>query len=172
MNQKWQEGQRDFEDQMKQESQDDNLQVYLDEIESVREIYTEVFHMKGTILDVGGHQGRLRHYLGNDVTEYFSIDPIPFNFHEIEAQPNLCKAYPCLVKPLPYPCKFVTGTAENLSMFHHDMFDWVHLRSVVDHLEDPHEAFREAIRVCKPGGHMLVGLAIEERIPWSRTGCS
>ena len=155
---------------MKREALNDNLQVYLDEIDSVREIYTEVFHLYGKVLDVGGHQGRLRHYLSFRVSEYFSIDPIPFNYHEIEAQPNLYKAYPCLVGRLPYPCKFITGTAENLSMFHNNTFDWVHMRSVIDHLEDPLEAFREANRVCKHGGHMLVGLAIEEKIPWSLRG--
>ena len=161
----WEEGQREFEKQMRTEYMLDNLQIYLDEIESVREIYTEVFHLSGKILDVGGCQGRLRYYLGSDTTEYTSIDPMPFNLHALEDQPNLLKAYPCLTGPLPYPCWFFTGVAEDLHLFHNDTFDWIHMRSVVDHFENPMQAFREAYRVCKPGGHLLVGLAIIDKIP-------
>jgi ubiquinone/menaquinone biosynthesis C-methylase UbiE len=164
MNELWQNVQTDFVSSIKKEAQRDNLQVYLDEIESVREIYTQHFHLHGKVLDVGGHQGRLRHWLTNDVTEYVSIDPIPFNLHEIEMQPNLLKAYPCLMGKQNYVCSFYKGYAERIP-FRMGYFDWIHMRSVVDHLEDPLKAFQEAYRVCKPGGHMLVGLAIEERIP-------
>jgi len=159
----WEEGQREFEKQMKAEYMRDNLQIYLDEIESVREIYTEVFHLSGKILDVGGCQGRLRHYLGLDTTGYTSIDPMPFNLHALEDQPNLLKAYPCLTTRLSYSCKFITGVAEDLHLFQNDTFDWIHMRSVVDHFENPLLAFREAYRVCKPGGHLLVGMAIMEK---------
>ena len=160
----WKEGQQAFEAQTRREAQDDRLEIYLNEIDSVKELYTEHFHLSGKILDVGGHQGRLRHFLKNDVIDYTSIDPIPFNFHEIEAQPNLMKAYPCLATRPEYPCYFYTGYAEELP-FYDNQFDWIHMRSVVDHLDNPLKAFAEAYRVCKVGGHMLVGLAIEEKIP-------
>jgi SAM-dependent methyltransferase len=160
----WQKGQDAFESQMHNEAMQDSLQVYLDEIESVRELYTQHFHLYGKILDVGGHQGRLRHYLTNDVTDYTSIDPIPFNLHEIESQPNLLRAYPCLLGRQSYVCKFYKGYAERLP-FDWECFDWIHMRSVIDHFDNPLQAFAEAHRVCKHGGHMLVGLAIEEKIP-------
>jgi ubiquinone/menaquinone biosynthesis C-methylase UbiE len=165
LNQQWQQGQRAFESQMAQEAQADNIQVYFDEIESVREIYTEVFHLSGKVLDVGGHQGRLRHYLTDDVTQYVSIDPIPFNLHQLEEQPNLLKAYPCLLGGQSYPSTFYTGVAEDLHLFSHNTFDWVHMRSVIDHFENPEQALTEAYRVCKHGGHILVGFAVMERKP-------
>jgi ubiquinone/menaquinone biosynthesis C-methylase UbiE len=47
-------------------------------------------------------------------------------------------------------------------------FDWVHMRSVVDHFADPYLAFKEAYRVLKPTGKMLIGLAIMERLAVER----
>jgi len=41
----------------------DPLEAYQKEIDSVREIYTDEYHLEGRILDVGGNQGRLRHFL-------------------------------------------------------------------------------------------------------------
>ncbi len=160
----WKKCQHSFEDYIRKEAKEDNLQNYLDEIDSVKELYTEHFHLSGKVLDVGGHQGRLRHFLTSDVTEYASVDPIPFNFHELEEQPNLLKAYPCLLGKQPYTYSFYKGYAENLP-FRNDYFDWIHMRSVADHFDNVPAAFSEAHRVCKPGGHMLVGLAIEEKIP-------
>ncbi|MDD4870671.1 MAG: hypothetical protein PHR77_08925, partial [Kiritimatiellae bacterium] len=53
---------------------EDSLQEYLAEIESAREIYKE-YTLAGRVLDVGGHQGRLRYFLGGDVNLYISVDP-------------------------------------------------------------------------------------------------
>ena len=41
----------------------DDLNVYQDEIDSVKEIYNKQFAIKGKVLDVGGGQGRLRYFL-------------------------------------------------------------------------------------------------------------
>jgi ubiquinone/menaquinone biosynthesis C-methylase UbiE len=161
----WKTGQRAYEQGMVEEAKRDNLQIYLDEIESVREIYTQEFHLSGKVLDIGGGQGRIRQYLGNDTTEYVCVDPMPYNLHTLEEQPNLLKAYPCLTRPLPYPSRFVQGVAEDLHVFSGNTFDWVHLRSVIDHVENPQQALSEAYRVCKPGGHLLIGFAVMDRKP-------
>lgn len=136
----------------------DSFEEYLNEIDSVREIYTVEYHIKGKVLDVGGHQGRLRHYLGSDVSLYVSVDPYINIFADIGLQPNLLHAYPCLQEP----CNFIAANAEHLP-FKAGSFDWVHMRSVVDHFADPYLAFLEAYRCTKVGGKLLVGLAILER---------
>lgn len=59
---------------------------------------------------------------------------------------------------------FIAGYAEFLPVEARS-FDWVHLRSVLDHLCDPWLALKEAWRVLRPRGRILVGLTIEERVP-------
>lgn len=56
-------------------SSKNSIDTYLREIDSVSEIYTNEFSLSGKILDVGGHQGRLRHFLRDDTRLYLSIDP-------------------------------------------------------------------------------------------------
>ncbi len=155
----WEETQVSYEEFSDNSGTRDSLQEYLDEIDSVKEIYTEEFHISGRVLDVGGHQGRLRYFLGRDVTLYVSIDPHIAVFRGLDEHPNLLKAYPCLSES----CNFLAAHAEHLP-FKSRSFDWVHMRSVVDHFEDPYQAFLEAYRVTKIGGKLLVGLAILEKI--------
>lgn len=134
----------------------DDLTVYLDEIDSVKEIYTKEFSIKGKVLDVGGGQGRLRYFLKDkDVLLYVSIDPYLEVFQNLESQPNLLKAYPCLCEP----CNFLSGYAENLP-FAKNSFDWVHTRSVLDHFHDPYLALKEAYRILKIDGTLLIGLTV------------
>lgn len=59
----WQAGgkvQRKYEEWSLDESERATAGYYEGEIDSVREIYTSVFDLNGRVLDVGGHQGRLR----------------------------------------------------------------------------------------------------------------
>lgn len=154
----WLDSQSEFEEYDNRVATRDSLQEYLDEIESVREIYTDEYHIAGKVLDVGGHQGRLRHYLGDDVTLYVSADPYINIFQDVEVMPNLTQAYPCLSEP----CNFLAAHAEYLP-FRARSFDWIHMRSVVDHFADPYLAFLEAFRCCKTGGNLLVGLNIIEK---------
>jgi len=151
----WGDAQSEFEQYHERQVMRDSLQEYLDEIDSVREIYTFEYNIKGKVLDVGGHQGRLRHYLGTDVSLYVSADPYINIFSGIKLKPNLLRAYPCLSDP----CNFISAHAEYLP-FKSGSFDWIHMRSVVDHFADPYFAFLEAYRCSKIGGKLLVGLAI------------
>jgi ubiquinone/menaquinone biosynthesis C-methylase UbiE len=160
---KWRDIQQIYEDYDRDFAERDNLQEYLNEIDSVREIYTTEFPITGSVLDVGGHQGRLRHYLSDeDVPVYVSVDPF-LDVFRYARKTNLLQAYPCLSKP----CNFLSCHAENLP-FVSNCFDWVHMRSVVDHFADPYLAFKEGYRVLKPNGQMLIGLAIMERLVMER----
>jgi ubiquinone/menaquinone biosynthesis C-methylase UbiE len=164
----WKESQTDYEQWSHRQAEEEQLQTYLDEIESVREIYTEEFHVQGSVLDVGGHQGRLRHFLSRDRSPlYVSVDPFLHAFERIREQPNLLKAYPSLSEP----CNFLVCRAEELP-FVKNAFDWVHMRSVMDHFEDPYRAVKEAYRVLKPDGHLMIGLTIMERFVPPRLGLS
>ena len=153
---KWHIMQNIYEDVQDSTSCVDNLNFYLQEINGVRDIYTKQFEIKGTVLDVGGHQGRLRHFLKESVSMYVSIDPFPDVFRDVDSQKNLLKAYPCILEA----CNFLAGFAENLP-FVEKSFDWVHMRSVLDHFYDPLVAIKEAYRVLKPGGRILVGLSVK-----------
>ncbi len=156
----WEDGQHEYETFHRSGAARDDLAEYRAEIDGVRAVYDEEFRLSGAVLDVGGHQGRVRHFLpAADREAYVSVDPLLDAFAGIERQPNLLAAYPCLAEP----CNFLSARAEALP-FANDAFDWVHMRSVVDHFEDPFLAFKEAYRVLKPGGRLLVGLAILERL--------
>ncbi|MCP4606225.1 MAG: methyltransferase domain-containing protein [Proteobacteria bacterium] len=155
----WLEAQKEYKSHHNRSIERDSLQDYLDEIDSVKEIYRDEFNIKGNVLDVGGHQGRLRHYLNDKVNTYISIDPFIDIFERMDERPNLIKAYNCLTEP----CNFLSASAEFLP-FKSRSFDWIHMRSVVDHFADPFLAFLEAFRCCKSGGRLLVGLTIKERI--------
>ena len=157
----WGDAQSEYEQYHEKSARGDSFKEYIDEIDSVREIYTTEYHIEGRVLDVGGHQGRLRHYLGADVTLYVSVDPYIDIFSGIGKQPGLLQAYPCLSEP----CNFVSAHAEYLP-FRSGSFDWIHMRSVVDHFADPYLAFLEAYRCSKVGGKVLVGLAIMDKMVW------
>lgn len=157
---KWADRQEEYKkDHHQQRKLTDNLDVYLNEIDSVREIYDKEFNIKGKVLDVGGGAGTLRHFLkDNNVSLYVSIDPYLEIFQNLESQPNLLRAYSCLRKP----CNFILAHAENLP-FKKNSFDWVHMRSVLDHLQDPYLALKEAFQVLKKDGVLLIGTSTHEK---------
>jgi SAM-dependent methyltransferase len=148
----WEHGQQEYEEWSA--SLDEDLQEHLRGIEGVQEVYTLQFRLHGRILDVGGHQGRLRHFLPRD-TEYLSVDPYIAGFELLQHQPNLVRAYPRLAEP----CDFIRGFAERLPL-RANAFDYVHMRSVLDHFYDPLLALHEARRVLRPGGGLLIGLYV------------
>jgi SAM-dependent methyltransferase len=154
----WEDGQREYEVWQTKLNSADDLETYNREIDSVREIYVEEFTLSGRILDVGGHQGRLRHFLLPNV-EYLSVDPFADVFLGLCNQPNLLQAYPSLARP----CNFLCGHAELLPLRQHT-FDYVHVRSCLDHFGDPFVAVCEARRVLKKAGGLLIGLRVGQPV--------
>jgi len=155
---KWKEIQAGFESLSFRLRYQNQLSFCSKQIDSVKEIYQEEFNISGTILDVGGEQGSLRHFLNlkNPANQYCCIDPFVKLFQQDGPLPsNYALAYPCLGEPL----NFVGGIAERLP-FQSKKFDYVHMRSVLDHLYDPYIAMRETYRVLKPEGKFLIGLSV------------
>lgn len=126
--------------------------AYLDEINCDRPVYQH-YQLAGRILDCGGGGGCVREFLKDDV-EFVSTDPW---LHAPEANSLARKtAYTCLKLPL----NFIGATAE-FQPFIAESFDWVHMRSMLDHVQIVDLAMLEVRRVLKPGGHVLIGLYVE-----------
>jgi SAM-dependent methyltransferase len=151
MNHAWKHGQDAYEEWA--HGLDDDYERELAEADEVREIYTEEFSLFGSVLDVGGGDGRLRHYLPEG-TLYVGIDPYPALLY-VDQRPNLQRVYPVLKEP----CFFLQGTAEHLP-FAPESFDFVHMRSVLDHLSDPFLPLFESRRVLRPGGRLMIGVHV------------
>jgi SAM-dependent methyltransferase len=149
----WAQGQEVYEaEEAAGEGYKDMVRSYLDEIEYDRSIY-EHYRLDGAVLDVGGGVGTVREFVSQSV-QFISIDPYINAPHEIPSAKR--KAYSCLSHPL----NFVAAMGEFLP-FVGEAFDWVHMRSVVDHVQVPDLAMLEARRVLKPDGRVLVGLYVE-----------
>ena len=149
----WKEGQCYFERWSQNLAARDKTQNYFAEIEGVREVYEDI-PLEGSCLDVGGHHGRLRHFIAHG-QKYISCDPFLNGFDDLDKQPNLLKAYPILAEP----CNFICCDAELLP-FRSCSFQTVHMRSVIDHFLNPELALNEAYRVLNFDGILIVGLYV------------
>ena len=150
----WQPTQQRYEEWAFEQGYSLSYEQHVKERDTVMEVYGKAFDVRGRVLDVGGHQGRLRHFLRGDTT-YLSVDPFADLFRDVESQEALLRAYPCLREP----CNLVQAQAEFLPI-RSESFDYVHMRSVVDHLFDPTLALYEARRVLVPSGCVLIGLSV------------
>jgi ubiquinone/menaquinone biosynthesis C-methylase UbiE len=128
------------------------LESYKAEINYDRPIY-EHFTLRGVVLDVGGGIGTVREFLDNNV-KFVSVDPFASCMQEIN-HPRI-EAYSCLSMPL----NFICAVGEFLP-FIDSQFDWVHMRSTLDHVQVPDLVLLEAQRVLKDDGNLLVGLYVE-----------
>ena len=97
-------------------------------------------------------------------THYVSVDPFTQAFQKIELLQNQLKAYPILNEP----CNFLSAHAEQLP-FKSESFDYIHMRSVLDHFADPYFALLEANRCAKKGAKLLIGLSITDKITYTKT---
>lgn len=151
----WAEGQDEYENVFtsKWEGLDTTtVSGYLDEIERDRPVYDR-FALSGRILDCGGGAGTLREFLPKDA-EFVSVDPW---IHAPNSSSIARKqAYKCLNEHL----NFIACTAEFLP-FVSNAFDWVHMRSMLDHVQVADLAIIEAYRVLRPNGKLLIGLYLE-----------
>lgn len=149
----WKDGQRSYEAWSMDRASHDHEQDYSAETEGVRAVYADL-PIEGSCLDVGGHQGRLRHFLAPG-QKYVTCDPFIHAFDKLEQQPNLLKAYPFLREPV----NFICCEAEFLP-FRSASFQTVHMRSVIDHFLSPELALNEAYRVLEPNGSLMIGLYV------------
>lgn len=146
----WDDGQVEYEKNASSDST--SIADYEHEISYDLAIYKH-FCLSGRILDCGGGAGTVREFLSKDV--YFvSIDPwinAPFSSSEPRR-----RAYKCLNEPV----NFIAANAEFIP-FVSNSFDWVHMRSMLDHVQMPDLALLEASRVLKPNGRILIGLYVD-----------
>jgi len=150
----WLDGQNSYEDWESNSSGYQNeLEKYSNDIKYDAPIY-EYFNISGDVLDVGGGVGTLREFLDPSQTRYISIDPFIDAPYRIPAPKK--EAYTSLKGGL----NFISGMAEFLP-FLNNSFDWVHMRSMLDHVQVPDLALIEAHRVLKINGCLLVGLSVE-----------
>ena len=149
----WESGQSAFEVwESNGDGYDSDVNRYRSEIEYDRPIY-ERFQMAGRILDIGGLTGTVREFL-QDESRYLSIDP--FIQAITRVPPSKVEAYECLSRPL----NFIGAMSEFLP-FVESSFDWVHMRSMLDHVQVPDLSLKEAHRVLRKDGKVLIGMSIE-----------
>jgi len=146
----WAEGQDEYENFADQDAT--TVEGYHAEIDYDRPIYTH-YQLSGRILDCGGGAGTVREFLPADV-EFVSVDP--WLHAPIASSIARKQAYTCLNQPL----NFIAATAEFLPFVGHS-FDWVHMRSMLDHVQIVDLALLEARRVLRVGGKVLVGLYVD-----------
>lgn len=121
---------------------------YKKEIDYDRPTYDH-FKITGDVLDVGGGVGTVREFL-KEGGRFASVDPFidaPFQIPK-----SKLAAYKCLTQKL----NFVCGLGEFLP-FRTGSFDWVHMRSMLDHVQVPDLVLIEAHRVLRPGARCSSG---------------
>lgn len=60
------------------------------------------------------------------------------------------------------PWDLENGDATTLNTVADETFNFVHSSHCLEHLTDPHLAFQNWIRVCKPGGHLVITIPDED----------
>jgi len=54
------------------------------------------------------------------------------------------------------------GDAQKMESVADNVFDFVHSSHCLEHMRDPYEAFTNWIRICKPGGHIIITIPDED----------
>jgi ubiquinone/menaquinone biosynthesis C-methylase UbiE len=119
-------------------------------------MYTDINFEGKNILDVGGNAGLFREF-ASLYKNFVIIDPYENALTDAQKSKNLKSVYPFLDEYV----DFVIGHAENLP-FRSNVFDVVHMRSVIDHFLNPELALHEAYRVMKHSGVLIIGVSLEK----------
>lgn len=151
----WSAGQSEYESFEKQWLKMVNHPQRLSELDGeLTGVYNEI-KMHGDVLDVGGAYGFVIKQAGLDPERYISIDPIDMDWNRLRAYGHINAHYSI--------CQSATrirGFAEFLP-FADASFDFVHMRSCIDHFANPKLALMEAFRVLRRGGRLVVGISLE-----------
>jgi len=148
----WQRGQADFESWSARIA-DGSHEDHAAQRRGLEDVYAAI-PLAGRCLDVGGSDGRLRAFL-SQTQQYVSVDPYLAVLREPRPT-EFERVYPFMAEPL----NFIAALAEHLP-FLSQSFDVVHMRSVIDHFVNPELALREAFRVLRKDGSLIVGLTVE-----------
>jgi SAM-dependent methyltransferase len=149
----WSEGQKHYEEVASKDAASPQGDFELADREVV-EVYDRI-EIGGDVLDVGGWWGILPKQTSLDITRYAVIDPMVCAWDELPADSKFARHY-SMVQSVPR----VLGNAEFLP-FGDATFDLVHMRSCLDHFANPALALQEAYRVLRPGGRIVIMLALE-----------
>ena len=147
--QDWETGQADYERLYNLFDISDKL-AFQQEIECFKEIYSKLT-ISGRLLDIGGGYGQIRILIDSSVA-YVSCDPMLNMYDAFLKKRNILDAYPQLTDHFNFICCY----AEHLP-FKAESFDSAHMRSIVDNLKDADLALKEAYRVLRPNGRLIIG---------------
>lgn len=153
--QDWRNGQSEYESFEKHWLKTVNHQGKLLDLDSeTTDVYDQI-KMRGDILDVGGAYGFVIKQADLDINLYVSIDPVNTDWNRLRQYEHVAAHYSI--------CEAATrirGFAEFLP-FVDASFDFVHMRSCIDHLANPNLALMEAFRVLRKDGRLVVGISLE-----------
>lgn len=127
------------------------------------DVYREI-KMLGHVLDVGGAYGFVIKQADLDPNCYISIDPINMDWKRLQKYAHVAEHY-----AICEAAARIRGFAEFLP-FVDASFDFVHMRSCIDHFANPGLALKEAFRVLKRGGRLVIGISLEGSYKKNQTG--
>lgn len=160
----WREGQSEYEAFEKCWLKMVNHPEKLSSLDSeTADVYDEI-KMYGDILDVGGAYGFVIKQAGLDPDRYVSLDPIDMNWDRLREHAHVNAHY-----SICQSAAKIRGFAEFLP-FVDASFDFVHMRSCIDHFANPKLALMEAFRVLRRGGRLIVGISLEGSYKKDQTG--
>lgn len=152
LNNNWVQGQKEYEtfnDKFMSNATDFFQSVDLE----TKEVYSQI-PLVGRVLDVGGGYGTAAVQANVDHDNFVVIDPMICKWDRIKSEAFL-EHYKSLKNIVRIP-----GYAEALP-FKNEIYDTVHMRSCIDHFENPHRALLEARRVLKDTGKLVIGISLE-----------
>lgn len=153
--QDWSEGQAEYESFEKNWLRAVNHPDKLTDLDNeTADVYNEI-QMNGDVLDVGGAYGFVIRQAGLDPNRYVSLDPIDMNWTRLQEYKHIDEHY-----SICRAAERIRGFAEFLP-FADASFDFVHMRSCIDHFANPTLALMEAFRVIRRGGRLVVGISLE-----------